>query len=205
MAGLLNGKRILILTTNIGIERTSSSNRLSTMMFRLRDRECRNLPNNTEMTYMISKLHITGIASLFAGASLTAILLAQNGPQNVATGHRDILLQTTQSWNGKPYTHYPTGQPELTTIKLTIAPHTALPWHTHPFPNVVYVLSGTLTLHDKASGKTHVVHQGEAVGESVDDVHRGESGNEPTVLLITYAGTPGVPTSVPAKGEKAEY
>jgi len=25
------------------------------------------------------------------------------------------------------------------------------------------------------------------------------------VLLITYAGTPGVPTSVPAKGDKAEY
>jgi quercetin dioxygenase-like cupin family protein len=153
---------------------------------------------------MISRFHITGIASLVAGASLTAIL-AQNASQSVATGHREILLQTTQSWNGKPYTHYPTGQPQLTTIKLTIAPHTALPWHTHPFPNVVYVLSGTLTLHDKASGKTHVVHQGEAVGESVDDIHRGESGDEPTVLLITYAGTPGVPTSVPAKGEKAEY
>jgi len=45
----------------------------------------------------------------------------------------------------------------------------------------------------------------EAVGESVDDIHRGESGDEPTVLLITYAGTPGVPTSIPAKGEKAEY
>jgi len=39
----------------------------------------------------------------------------------------------------------------------------------------------------------------------VDDVHRGESGDEPTVLLITYAGTPGVPTSIPAAGEKAEY
>jgi quercetin dioxygenase-like cupin family protein len=104
-----------------------------------------------------------------------------------------------------PYTHYPTGQPQLTTIRLTIAPHTALPWHTHPFPNVVYVLAGSLTLHDRASGKTLVVHQGQAVGESVDDVHRGESGNEPTVLLITYAGTPGTPTSVPAKGEKAEY
>jgi quercetin dioxygenase-like cupin family protein len=115
------------------------------------------------------------------------------------------LLQTSQSWNGKPYTHYPTGQPQLTTIKLTIEPHTALPWHTHPFPNVVYVLSGTLTLHDQASGKMKVVHQGEAVGESVDDIHRGESGDEPTVLLITYVGTPGVPTSVPAKGEKAEY
>ena len=153
---------------------------------------------------MISKHRIGKITALVAAASLTAVL-AQSGPQNTASGHRDILLQTTQSWNGKAYTHYPTGQPQLTTIKLTIAPHTALPWHTHPFPNVVYVLSGSLTLHDRASGKTLVVHQGQAVGESVDDVHRGESGDEPTALLITYAGTAGVPTSVPAKGEKAEY
>jgi len=159
--------------------------------------------NQMETTDMISKYHSIGIA-IVTGASLTAVF-AQNGANSVASGQREILLQTTQSWNGKPYTHYPTGQPQLTTIKLTIAPHTALPWHTHPFPNVVYVLSGTLTLHDKASGKTQVVHQGQAVGESVDDVHRGESGDEPTVLLITYAGTPGVPTSVPAAGEKAEY
>ena len=153
---------------------------------------------------MSLKYRIQGIAAVVAGASMT-VMVAQSGPMKVATGHRELLLQTSQSWNGKPYTHYPTGQPQLTTIKLTIAPHTALPWHTHPFPNVVYVLSGSLTLHDKASGKTHVVHQGEAVGESVDDVHRGESGDEPTVLIITYAGTPGVPTSVPAKGEQAEY
>jgi quercetin dioxygenase-like cupin family protein len=156
-----------------------------------------------ETNDMISKYRIIGITAI-AGASLTTVL-AQASGNSVASGQREILLHTTQSWNGKPYTHYPTGQPQLTTIKLTIAPHTALPWHTHPFPNVVYVLSGTLTLHDKASGKTQVVHQGQAVGESVDDVHRGESGDEPTVLLITYAGTPGVPTSVPAKGEKSEY
>jgi hypothetical protein len=29
--------------------------------------------------------------------------------------------------------------------------------------------------------------------------------DEPAVLIITYAGTPGVQTSVPANGEKAEY
>jgi quercetin dioxygenase-like cupin family protein len=156
-----------------------------------------------ETNDMISKYRIIGITAI-AGASLTTVL-AQASGNSVASGQREILLHTTQSWNGKPYTHYPTGQPQLTTIRLTIAPHTALPWHTHPFPNVVYVLSGTLTLHDKTSGKTQVVHQGQAVGESVDDVHRGESGDAPTVLLITYAGTPGVPTSVPAKGEKPEY
>jgi quercetin dioxygenase-like cupin family protein len=153
---------------------------------------------------MVSKYRILGIAIIFCIAPLTTIV-AQSGSPSVVSGQREILLQTTQSWNGKSYTHYPKGQPELTTLKVTIAPHTALPWHTHPFPNSVYVLSGTLTLHDRDSGKTLVVHQGQAVGESVDDVHRGESGDEPTVLLITYAGTPGVPTSIPANGEKAEY
>jgi quercetin dioxygenase-like cupin family protein len=138
-------------------------------------------------------------------AAMASIVAAQKAPAKVATAQRETLLQTTQSWNGKPYTHYPIGQPQLTTLKVTIAPHTSLPWHSHPIPNAVYVLSGTLTLHDRAGGKTLVVHQGQAVGESVDDVHRGEAGDEPAVLLITYAGTPGVATSVPAKGEKAEY
>jgi quercetin dioxygenase-like cupin family protein len=157
----------------------------------------------TRKNKMIFKYSAVGIVAMVVGSLMT--IVAQNSANTVASGHREILLETTQSWNGKPYTHYPTGQPQLTTIKLTIAPHTALPWHTHPFPNVVYVLLGTLILRDKASGKTLVVYQGQAVGESVDDIHRGESGDEPTVLLITYAGTPGVPTSVPAKGEKAEY
>ena len=138
---------------------------------------------------MILKHRIAALAVVLAGASFGALHAQSSG----VTGKREILLQTTQSWNGKPYTHYPKGQPQLTTLKVTSAPHTVLPWHTHPFPNSVYVLSGTLTLHDKDSGKTKVVHAGEAVGESVDDTHRGESGDTPTVLLITYAGTPGVP------------
>jgi quercetin dioxygenase-like cupin family protein len=156
-----------------------------------------------------SKYRIPAVARalILAGCltAATSIAAAQQAPVKVATAQREVLLQTTQSWNGKPYTRYPAGQPQLTTLKVTIAPHTSLPWHSHPIPNAVYVLSGTLTLHDRASGKTLVVHQGEAVGESVDDVHRGEAGDEPAVLIITYAGTPGVQTSVPAKGEKAEY
>jgi quercetin dioxygenase-like cupin family protein len=146
-------------------------------------------------------------AFLLAGSLTVAASIgsAEEPLAKVATAQRETLLQTTQSWNGKAYTHYPTGQPQLTTLKVTIAAHTSLPWHSHPVPDVVYVISGTLTLRDRASGKTLVLHQGQAVGESVDDVHRGEAGDEPAVLLITYSGTPGVPTSVPAKGEKAEY
>jgi quercetin dioxygenase-like cupin family protein len=154
---------------------------------------------------MLLKRHIPGVAAVLCGVISTATFAQSAAAPTVQAGVRQVLLQTTQSWNGKPYTHYPKGKPQLTTIRVTLAPHTALPWHTHPFPNSVYVLSGTLTLRDKDSGKTLVVHQGQAAAESVNDVHRGESGDEPTVLLITYAGTPGVPTSVPAKGEKPEY
>jgi quercetin dioxygenase-like cupin family protein len=123
----------------------------------------------------------------------------------VATGKREVLLQAQQSWNGLTCPHYPTGRPEITMIRLTIAPHAALPWHTHPVINAGYVLSGTLTLHDRASGATRVFHQSDAFAESIDAEHRGESGDEPTVLRLTYAGTPGTPTSVPAAGEKPEY
>ena len=140
-----------------------------------------------------------------AAAIFPSSTLAQQKAATVASAGRTVLLQADHSWNGTPYTHYPTGRPQLTMLKLTLAPHTALPWHTHPFPNAAYVLSGTLTIHDKQSGKTKVVHQGEAFAETVDDVHRGETGDEPVVLLVTYAGTPGVPTSIPAKGQQAEY
>lgn len=156
------------------------------------------------MTSMTLKYRTAAMAAIVAAVSLAA-LHAQGDGQKVETAHREILLQADQSWNGKAYIHYPTGKPELTMIKLTIAPHTVLPWHTHPFPNAAYVLSGTLTVHDRESGKSKTYRQGEAFAETVDDVHRGESGDEPTVLLITYAGTPGVPTSIADKGEKPEY
>jgi FlaG/FlaF family flagellin (archaellin) len=63
---------------------------------------------------MSSKYRTIAIAFILAGASLTAIL-AQTQANSVASGQREILLQTTQSWNGKPYTHYPAGQPRCMT------------------------------------------------------------------------------------------
>ncbi len=143
---------------------------------------------------------------LAACAVLMIMVTSENTQaQTVQSAHRELLLQSTSSWNGKAYTHYPSGQPQLTTIKITLAPHTALPWHTHPIPNAGYILEGQLTIHDRTSGAAHTFHKGEAFSESVDDEHRGESGDTETKVLLTYAGTPGLPTSVPAKGEKPEY
>ena len=57
---------------------------------------------------MTFKHRTVGMATILAGASLTAAIAA-NDAKTVATAHREILLQATQSWNGKAYTHYPTG------------------------------------------------------------------------------------------------
>ncbi|WP_308721399.1 cupin domain-containing protein [Komagataeibacter xylinus] len=148
------------------------------------------------------RIHTT-LALAILGLSAALPLVAHT--QSVASGHRDILLQADHSWNGVAYEPYPATRPELTMIRLTIPAHTALPWHTHPMPNAGYVLEGQLTIHDRDSGRTETFHQGEAFAESVNDTHRGETGDTRTVVLLTYAGTPGTPTSVPAKGEKPEY
>jgi quercetin dioxygenase-like cupin family protein len=89
-------------------------------------------------------------------------------------------------------------------LKVTIAPHTALPWHTHTFPNAGYVLSGILTVQDK-NGKSQVVRAGEAFAESINSVHRGIAGDTPTVVLLTYAGVTGAATSNPVQGGMQEY
>lgn len=131
--------------------------------------------------------------------------LGQAQAPSVATAQKEVLTQSDHSWDGTKYTHYPSGPPELTVLKITIAPHSALPWHKHPVPNAGYILSGDLTIHDQASGKSVTYHAGQAFAESMDRVHRGESGDAPVVLIVTYAGTAGTPTSVPAKGEMREY
>ena len=125
--------------------------------------------------------------------------------QTVETGKREIRLQADSSWNGKPYTQYPAGRPQLTMLKVTMRPNTALPWHIPPLPNAGYILYGDLTLHDRASGATHTYHAGESFAESVNAEPRGEAGANGAVLLLAYAGIPGTPTSIPAKGEKPEY
>lgn len=145
------------------------------------------------------------LAPLAAAAIGLAALPAAADDLKVASGQAKILVQSSTSWNGKPYEHYPATAPQLTVLRLTIPPHSALPWHTHPVPNAGYVLQGELTIHDKASGQKKTFHQGEAFTESVDDPHRGESGDDETVLILVYSGTKGEKTSVPLAGQKDEY
>jgi quercetin dioxygenase-like cupin family protein len=131
-------------------------------------------------------------------ASSLSVLQAQQSPGPVQF---EPLMQSTSSWDGTPYKAYPTGQPQLSVVKVTLAPHTTMKWHTHAVPNAGYVLSGEVTVESKDGAKKHFT-AGQVIPETVDIVHRGVSGDQPTVLIVFYAGTPGVPLSQPAGDAK---
>jgi quercetin dioxygenase-like cupin family protein len=107
-----------------------------------------------------------------------------------------VLIKTTSSWNDERYVCYPAGQPELTTVRMTIPAGAKLPWHSHLMPNIAYIVSGQLTVEEKATGRIATYYAGEAFAESVDSVHRGVAGSEPVEVIVTYAGSKGQPLSV---------
>ena len=109
--------------------------------------------------------------------------------------HAETLLRTSSSWDGEPYKSYLPGQPELSILKITIAPHTELEWHSHPMPSAAYIVAGALTVERKKDGKKQQFRAGQAVSDTVDTFHRGVAGTEPVVVIVFYAGSPGVPVT----------
>jgi quercetin dioxygenase-like cupin family protein len=121
-------------------------------------------------------------------------------PTGLCAGQPQIkveqVLQTTQSWDRSPYTSYPTGQPQVTVLRITIPPNTALHWHRHPIISVGYVLSGHLTLEKRDTGERTILQPGQAVAETVQTTHRGFTTDEPVELIVFYAGQVGLPLTI---------
>lgn len=113
-------------------------------------------------------------------------------PPAPTTIEREVLLQSSSSWDGTPYAAYPEGRPELSVLKIRIPANSALSWHTHPIPNAAYIAKGELTIEIQ-DGKSKTFKQGEVLSEVVDIIHRGKTGDQPTELVIFYAGSPGIP------------
>ena len=111
----------------------------------------------------------------------------------------DQLLQTTRSWDGNKYPGYVTGQPQITILRISIPPNTALDWHEHPMISAGYVVSGQITLEIRGTRKRKTIDAGQALAESVATVHRGYTTNQPVELVVFYAGAVGLPLSIKAK------
>ena len=132
------------------------------------------------------------LKALFLPLACLALLGCSNKPPGVQV---EQLLKTGETWDGTAYAPYPTGQPEITVVKITIPANTALNWHTHPMPNVAYVLSGELLIETRDGKHKTTIKPGQVLPEVVQTAHRGTSGNQQVELIVFYAGETGMPLS----------
>jgi len=88
---------------------------------------------------------------------------------------------------------YSKGAVELSVLRITIPPHSKLKWHTHPMPNVAYILTGEITVEQQGVNKKRQFVAGEVVPETVNTLHRGITGEQTVVLIAFYAGVKGMP------------
>ena len=118
----------------------------------------------------------------------------------VALAHQDhgdvkleILVQSDKSWNGATLPSYPTEQPQISVVKVTVPPHSKLKWHKHPSINAGYLISGEITV-EAEDGTVRVVKAGEGLIELVDTLHYGRNdGDVVAEIVVVYAGVKGVP------------
>lgn len=141
----------------------------------------------------------SAIKSLASLVLLITPLLIQAETTEPSAIQVEKLLETEKSWDGMAYQRYPGGKPQLTILKITVAPHTALSWHQHPLPNAAFVERGAITVEKKSTGEQRQFKAGEAVAEMVDGVHRGFTGREGATLVVFYAGQQGLPLAIPAE------
>ncbi|KPZ72499.1 Cupin domain protein [Shewanella sp. P1-14-1] len=139
---------------------------------------------------------------MFLGVSLTFVssflstAVAIEPTDDIAV---EQLLKTSKSWDGRTLPSYPTGQPEVTILKITIAPGATLPYHQHPVINAGILTKGHLTVTTKA-GKQLVMKAGDAIAEVVDKWHYGtNSGVEPVEIIVFYVGIEGKPLTIKQK------
>lgn len=116
----------------------------------------------------------------------------------------ESLLKTTTAWDGATLPAYPEGQPEITILKITIAPGASLPWHKHPVINSGVLLSGELEVTHE-DGRVLHLRAWDAISEVVDTWHYGKNpGDEPAVILVVYSGVVDMPLTILKKDEAGD-
>jgi len=128
---------------------------------------------------------------------LLCLLLASPAPAFEPSGVQvEPLAKSATSWNSTALPAYPAGQPEVTVLKIRIAPGARLPMHKHPVINAAVMLAGELTVTTEA-GRSARFRRGEAIVEVVDQWHYGHNdGAEVAELIVFYAGVQAQPIAV---------
>ena len=98
---------------------------------------------------VITDVRMGDVLVLVISIFMLALFQQATAKNDQSIVHAESLLQTSSSWDGEPYKSYPQGQPEFSILKITLAPHTQLEWHSHPMLSAVYIVVGELTFERK--------------------------------------------------------
>ena len=136
---------------------------------------------------------------------LLLLLLSQPGcataPRGEAAGGGGApvvqqLAKSTRSWSGELLPPYPTGQPEITILRIEVPPGARLEPHRHPVINAGILTKGELTVVT-ADGLTLQLKAGDSMVEVVNTLHYGfNPGADPAEIVVFYAGEQGGPVTV---------
>lgn len=108
----------------------------------------------------------------------------------------DVLVKSTQSWDGSDLPAYPDGRPEISIQRYHIPGNTTLPWHRHPVINAGVLLSGRLTVVTRDGARLEL-SPGDPIVETVETWHQGiNEHEEPVELIVFYAGVVDEPLTV---------
>lgn len=109
-----------------------------------------------------------------------------------ATPTSVTLIKSELSWNGDSLPNYPTANPEISILKITIPAHSELPLHYHPVINAGVLLKGELFVIDE-DGNELTMKAGDPIVEVVNKKHLGRNlGDEDAEILVFYAGSKGL-------------
>ncbi|MCT0224893.1 cupin domain-containing protein [Synechococcus sp. CS-1328] len=123
------------------------------------------------------------------------------GPRALADGEPaavkvQTLVRSGQAWNGTQLPAYPSGEPEVTVLHITIPPGVRLPMHIHPVINAGMLIRGQLLVISEAGSRVQL-KAGDGLIEMVNQPHYGSNnGTEPAEIVVVYAGVKGKPITV---------
>lgn len=153
-------------------------------------------PGSTD--FIIKSIHPLSTAAVTLGA-LCLLLIGSSlaaHDHGEASIQVETLAQSTRSWDKQKLPPYPQGQPQITVLRITVPPHTALPMHKHPVINVGVLISGELIVTDIHGEQFHL-KAGEPIVELVDKWHYGKNPrDEAAVIIVFYAGVIDTPVTL---------
>lgn len=116
--------------------------------------------------------------------------------ENIQTIAVEQLAKSTRSWDDTILPAYPSGQPEITILRIKIPAGTELEMHRHLVINGGVLLKGELTVTTE-DGKVLHLKAGDSLVEVVNKNHYGKNeGSETAEIIVFYAGEEGKPITL---------